>query len=87
MFNIDWALQNKIEYLTFYLGAPLFFTFLALLFAEKNRKPMIAFSWSAGILFSLHVLLVSPRVFTAMTRSSSSTTSSSSWLTDTLVLR
>ncbi|MDM8519856.1 7TM diverse intracellular signaling domain-containing protein [Anaerolineales bacterium HSG6] len=62
--NIPWVLLTKIEYLTFYVGLPIFATFVYHLYPQDYKRPIIQIVQLVGTSFSLIVILTSPNIFT-----------------------
>jgi signal transduction histidine kinase/DNA-binding NarL/FixJ family response regulator len=55
MFNVPWAIIQKIDYLSFYLAAPFFLLFIYYIFKDiQSRIPVSVFL----VLISIHVLIV-----------------------------
>jgi len=54
--DFNWEITQKLEYLTFYLGVPLFPLFLRTLFPEFNQK-IVNSVFSVGVVFSLFTLV------------------------------
>jgi len=61
--NFDWEVAFKIEYLSFYLGVPLFTAFIGSLFPEGFSRKILKASFFLGVLFGLVVLCTSARIF------------------------
>ncbi len=61
--SLSWDFFNRIEYLTFYMGPPVFVFFLRSLFPELSRRVARA-DMAMGALFSLVVLITPPLFFT-----------------------
>ena len=66
-FTIPWAWLVRLEYLSFYLGAPLFVMFFYHLFPSVVPLWFWRVSWVVASLFSLVVLLLPPALFTYTT--------------------
>ncbi|MDC7232983.1 MAG: diguanylate cyclase [Spirochaetales bacterium] len=62
--DLPWNIQIKIIVLGYYVGFPLFFTFIKTLFPEEvNSNVVKMVNWS-GLIFSVPVLLLPPILFT-----------------------
>lgn len=60
--NINWGLIIKIEYLTFYLGTPVFAIFTQTLFPREFSKKVLYLIFAIAGIFSI-VVILSPAVF------------------------
>ncbi|MEE2743283.1 MAG: 7TM diverse intracellular signaling domain-containing protein, partial [Bdellovibrionota bacterium] len=57
-------LNSYIEYISMYLGVPIFIMFIYTLLKDYMHKKVIIFYGTSGILFSIYSLLNSPAVYT-----------------------
>jgi len=60
-------ISNKIEYLCFYLGLPLYLAFVEHVFPEESKRRLGNFFSIAGVLFSILVVVLPSPVFMAWT--------------------
>ena len=60
---LSFHLNRKIEFLTFYLGGPVFFEFLKFLFPYYFKKFIMNSLWSISGIFGIIVLLFPPSLF------------------------
>lgn len=61
--NLDWQLIIKVEYLTYYLGLPVFLGFIYFLFPQETSQWLFKIVNLVGIAFSAIVLLSPVKVF------------------------
>lgn len=62
--NINWNIQVKIEYITFYLSTPIFASFVYYLYKKEFHKNMLIAANIIGFGFMSLVLFTSPAYFT-----------------------
>ena len=62
--DLNWATIIRMEYLSFYAAVPLFAAFFYSMFPTVTPKNLILLSSVMGGLFSLAVIVLSPRLFT-----------------------
>lgn len=60
--GLGWEISQTLEYLTFYLGVPLFPMFLRSLFPEFNKK-VVNGAFAVGMIFSLFSVVTPARLF------------------------
>lgn len=62
--DLNWTTLIRMEYLSFYLGVPLFAAFFYSMFPAITPKNIILLSFIIGGLFSLAVIVLPPQLFT-----------------------
>jgi signal transduction histidine kinase len=62
--GISWELFVKVEYLSYYLGVPVFTLFIYKLYVQDIHKPAVSLTLAIGFLFSGIVGVTPARVFT-----------------------
>jgi signal transduction histidine kinase len=62
--DFNWEIQHKIQTMTYYIGVPVFTTFVKSIFPNEFPIKALRFSQLAGCLFSLLVLVTPARIFT-----------------------
>ena len=65
--TLPWAWLVRLEYLSFYLGAPIFVSFFYHLFPSVVPMWFVRTTWVVASLFSFVVLILPPRLFTYTT--------------------
>lgn len=63
--SLSWSSLIKIEYLTFYLGIPVFFQFIYNQFPLEVERNISRIVWVVSVVFAILVLISSPAIFTA----------------------
>jgi len=61
--SISWRSLVRIEYLTFYLGIPIFYQFISIQFPYEMSKKVGLATWGFSGLFSLMVIFTAPLFF------------------------
>ncbi|HNM05696.1 MAG TPA: ATP-binding protein, partial [Leptospiraceae bacterium] len=62
--NLSWEFLMKTEYLTFYLGTPLFINYLYALFKDLVHYRMVLICNAIGVIFTLAVLFSNSYIYT-----------------------
>ena len=61
--GLHWPTRLRIEYWTFFLGIPLFASFMRSLYPDEIHRWFVRLAWGAAIAFSLFTFLTDPLTF------------------------
>ncbi len=64
-FQVPWELLIKLDFITFYLGVPVFLIFLFSLFPDETQKRIVQLFVGIGLLFSITAVFTKPIFFTS----------------------
>ena len=62
--TLNWEFEVKVEYLTLYLGVPIFLTFAEKLYPHEANRRLVTIGQMLGLFFSLIVILTPAHIFT-----------------------